>query len=144
MHTFRSRRTFALPAVALVAAVALTACSGSDDADEKPKAPAASATAGEQTEGNATEKPHLATIDVTVKGDSITPNAQELTVKTGELITMTFDADRAGELHVHSKPEQYIEFEAGQSTQTFTITTPGVVEIEEHDSGVAVAVVTVN
>ncbi|UMG92253.1 hypothetical protein [Nocardioides sp. TF02-7] len=71
------------------------------------------------------------------------PNAEQITVSAGDPITITLETDRAGELHVHSKPEQYVEFEAGRSTKELTIRTPGTVEIEEHDSEAVVAVVEV-
>lgn len=82
-------------------------------------------------------------LEVSVKGEEVSPNAAELSVKTGEPIAMTITANRAGELHVHSKPEQYVEFEAGTTTKKLVITTPGTVEIEEHDTEAVVAVVEV-
>ena len=52
-------------------------------------------------------------------------------------------ADRVVELHVHAKPEQYLEFEAGTSEQELVVDTPGTVEVEEHDSGAVVALLEV-
>ncbi len=56
---------------------------------------------------------------------------------------MTVDSDRAGELHVHAKPEQYVEFTPGTTEKTLSIETPGSIEIEEHDSGTVVALLEV-
>jgi hypothetical protein len=44
-------------------------------------------------------------------------------------------ADRAGELHVHSTPEQELEFDEGESHVELTFDHPGVVEVEDHESG---------
>ena len=39
----------------------------------------------------------------------------------------------AGEFHVHSTPEQEIEYDAGTSEHEITIDRPGVVEVESHE-----------
>ena len=78
-----------------------------------------------------------------VDGDDVGPNAVELEVGVGDSLTVSVDSDRAGELHVHSTPEQYVEFGAGETTQELTFGTPGTVEVEEHDSGAVVAFVEV-
>ena len=51
------------------------------------------------------------------------------------MINLEITSDRAGELHVHSKPEQFVEFEAGTSDAQAGHQRPGVVDIEEHESG---------
>ena len=73
------------------------------------------------------------TVDVTIKGDTLTPNGARVTVKLDRPIVFKIDADRAGELHVHATPEQEIPFEAGTSSHRITLTTPGIVEVEDHD-----------
>jgi len=91
-----------------------------------------------------TETPAGPTLEVTVAGGDVAPNAQEISLAIGEPLTIVFSADRAGELHVHSKPEQYVDFGAGKSIQQLVIKTPGTVEIEEHETGAVVAVVEVS
>ena len=42
-------------------------------------------------------------------------------------------ADAEGEIHVHSDPEQELEYGAGTTTLTpFKIDKPGIVEVESH------------
>ena len=41
--------------------------------------------------------------------------------------------DEAGELHVHSTPEQDLAYEAGTSEHEIAVDRPGVVEVENHD-----------
>jgi hypothetical protein len=53
-------------------------------------------------------------------------------VQVGAPVTLHIDADTAGEIHVHSTPEQEIEFPKGTSTRTLTISTPGIVDVEDH------------
>lgn len=76
---------------------------------------------------------------VTIKGDQVKPNSQEIDLEVGETLIIRFDTDRGGELHVHSTPEQFVEFEAGTSMKKLVIEAPGVVEVEEHDTSHVVA-----
>lgn len=142
-------RGFTLPAAALIAGLALSGCAGPAENDTEstptpsPTAPTSSTPTETATSASPSEEPSGPTLAVTIKGADVGPNAEQIEVAAGEPITITFDTDRAGELHVHSKPEQYVEFGAGQSTKELTIQTPGTVEIEEHDSEAVVAVVEV-
>lgn len=149
----KNRTLFA--AAAITAAIALSACSGPADEDASPEAgtsstPTDATEPGAATSATPSSEPTTATPEpvgpsfaVTVKGTKVGPNAQELSAAPGESITIDFDTDRAGQLHVHSKPEQYVDFPAGTSSKKLVIETPGTVEIEEHDSEAVVAVVTV-
>ena len=47
-------------------------------------------------------------------------------------ITLHIDADSSGEIHVHSTPEQEIEFPKGTSTKKLTIKQPGIIDVEDH------------
>ena len=73
------------------------------------------------------------TIDVTFEGDDVTPNGDRVEVKVGQPIEFVVKADTEGEIHVHSDPEQEIEYPAGESTQTIEgIDKPGTVDVESH------------
>ena len=74
-------------------------------------------------------------VAISIEGDRITPGGDRIEVARGEVVTLEITSDRAGELHVHSKPEQYVEFEAGTSAHELVISAPGVVDVEEHESG---------
>ncbi len=78
-------------------------------------------------------------LEVIVDGSSISPNGATLDLKVGEPLSITFKADRAGELHVHSRPEQVISFEAGTTTEQLIIDNPGAVDVEEHETGAVIA-----
>lgn len=95
--------------------------SAEPDESEQPEQP------GQGSEG--------VSVDVTVQGDQVSPNAEVLEVEVGEPITLQITSDRPGELHIHSSPEQYVEFGSGRTTERFTVDRPGSVEVEEHDSG---------
>jgi hypothetical protein len=108
----------------LVLAASLTACGGSDDAD--PPASSQGATAdGDDV-----------TLTVTREGDQFTPNGERVELEVDQTLVLTIDADEAGELHVHSTPEQEIEYAAGTSEHELTIDRPGVVEVESHEPDV--------
>jgi hypothetical protein len=106
--------------VAAVMALALTGC-GSDDS-------------GTGSSGSVVKKDSsgTATVDITFKGKSVTPQGAKVKVKAGDPLKLHITADKAGEIHVHSSPEQHIEYGAGTTDKTLTIDQPGVVDVESH------------
>jgi hypothetical protein len=72
------------------------------------------------------------TIDITIKGETVNPSGSKVNVKAGKPVNLHIVADKAGELHVHSSPEQHIEFKAGTTDATLKIDQPGVVDVEDH------------
>ena len=73
------------------------------------------------------------TIDVTIEGDSVTPNGDRVEVQVGQPIELVVKTDAEGEIHVHSDPEQELEYGSGTTTlKEFTIDKPGIVEVESH------------
>lgn len=85
------------------------------------------------------EKPAGSTTDpeviaVTFEGDSVTPNGERVEVATGQEVELDITADEAGEIHVHSDPEQTLEYAEGESTVTIQgIRTPSTVDVESHN-----------
>ncbi|HET9829478.1 MAG TPA: hypothetical protein VFQ11_13325 [Nocardioidaceae bacterium] len=71
-------------------------------------------------------------IDITIKGGTVTPDGDRVKVQAGAPVTLHIDADTSGEIHVHSTPEQEIEFSKGTSIRRLTITKPGIVDVEDH------------
>ncbi len=73
------------------------------------------------------------TIEVTISGEDVTPNGDRVEVKVNQPIELVVKADAEGEIHVHSDPEQELEYGAGTTTlPTFKIDKPGIVEVESH------------
>ncbi len=110
--------------LALVVAAALTACGSDDDA-----APPASSS-------GATSDGDDVALTVTREGDEFSPNGERVELAVDQTLVLTIDADEAGELHVHSTPEQEISYDAGTSEHELTIDRPGVVEVESHEPDV--------
>ena len=52
--------------------------------------------------------------------------------KVGEEITLRVTSDAPGEIHVHSTPEQELEYAAGTTDLPLTIDAPGLVDVESH------------
>jgi ABC-type glycerol-3-phosphate transport system substrate-binding protein len=73
-------------------------------------------------------------IAITFKGDDVSPNGTDIDVAVGQRIEFDVTADKPGEIHVHSSPEeQEFEYDAGASTfQVEPIGSPGQVEVESH------------
>lgn len=107
------RRTLAPVAVVLSLLTFATACGD----EEKPAAD--------------TQDPKV--IEVTFEGGSVTPSGDRVEVSTGQDVELEITADEAGEIHVHSTPEQELEYDAGESTVVIEgIDQPGTVDVESH------------
>ena len=78
-------------------------------------------------------------VNVTIRGNEVQPIARRVRAHSGQRIVFQVDADRAGGLHVHSSPEQTIDFSKGSSILTTRIKVPGVVDVEEHESDALIA-----
>lgn len=140
-HPARPRRT-ALAGVATALCAVLLAGCGSDDGsatDESPGAsPSETSQAPEATatpEATPTDESSGQQVEVDLTGGS-TPDAQSVEVTSGEPVTLVVRADAAGELHVHSTPEQDLDYPAGRSEHPLVLDRPGVVDVESHDLGV--------
>ena len=113
------RRTFVVLALLCLALPSLTSCG------DEPAADAGNPSDSEQ-------------IDITIEGDTVTPNGERVDVGAGEPIELVVKSDKAGDLHVHSSPEQELTFGAGTTTLKLTIDEPGVVDVELHEPEVVV------
>lgn len=110
-----------LAPVALVLALGLSACGGSaDDTSSTPS-------------GGSSSSSEPVQVSVTRDGDTFTPNGERVDLAVGQTLDLTITSDVAGEFHVHSTPEQEIEYDAGTSEHEITIDRPGVVEVESHE-----------
>jgi len=109
------RRTLAVVATVLATLFLSTACGDEDKPTDS---------------GGSTD---AKVIEVTFEGDSVSPNGERVEVSAGQDIELHVTADEAGEIHVHSSPEQELAYAAGESTVTIKgINQPGVVEVESH------------
>ncbi len=108
-----------LAPVVLLLAAGLTACGGSEADPPASTAPS--------SDGDAVA------VTVTREDGTFTPNGERVELEVGQTLELTVDADEAGELHVHSTPEQEIEYDEGTSEHEITIDRPGVVEVESHE-----------
>ena len=150
-HAHPHPSTKNLVAAVAVAAV-LAACSSTD---RQPRADTHHTSSSASTSSTPTPSPSPSAtaeeepapagpvLSVTIDGQDVGPNAEEIDLDTGEKLTIDIQSDRAGELHVHSTPEQFIEFDAGTTSARLVIETPGSVEVEEHDTSAVVALITV-
>jgi len=115
---------------ALLLALTLTGC-GSDKK---------SGTGSPETEVSATPAAQVTTapaadaevIAIRLKGDTVDPSGDRIQVKPDQPIVLQINAEKAGELHVHSSPEQHVAFPAGGSEITLKFSQPGIIEIEDH------------
>ena len=141
----------AVSALALVAVLVSAGCGESASQTEQPEgqegtagassttAPADSATPSATEPAKPSPKPDEGqVIEMTFKGDTVSPNGDRVEVSLAEPIILKITADAPGELHIHSSPEQELAYEAGSSEHTLEIERPGIVEVESHDLGVIV------
>ncbi len=126
--TCHSRPLFGAGAAAILS-LTLTACgapTASPPVDRPvstttPSAPVTSAPTTEAT-----------VIEITLDGETVEPSGTRVEVELGRPVILRIDAAEAGELHVHSSPEQEISFPAGASEHTLTLDQPGIVDVEDH------------
>ncbi len=111
------RRMVAALAVVLLSAVSLTACSGGSSS-------------GSQKGASLPTK----VIHITIKGSDTDPSGSNIDVAVGQKIEFDVTADKPGEIHVHSSPEEQ-EFEYPAGSHTFDVKpvpAPGQVTVESH------------
>lgn len=106
------RRRLLAPAVTIVTALALAGC-------------------GDEAAEQASTDP--VDIAITFAAGGVTPDGERVSVAVGQEVDLVVTADEAGELHVHTEPEQEIAYEAGTHTYTVTVDRPGLVDVEAHD-----------
>ena len=124
------RRRSMLVSAVIVAVVGLAGCASKDDGDGGSGDPTTPATSdpSDPTSEPASDQ----VIKITIEGDNVDPNGKKIDVKANEPVILDITADAPGEIHVHSTPEQEIEYDAGESQHTLTFDRPGVVEVESH------------
>ncbi len=132
-----------LAPVVLVLAAALSA--GGGDADTDPPAADQTATPSESPSESTSEsdspsdsgaESDAVALTVTRENDSFTPNGERVELGIDQPLVLTIEADEAGELHVHTTPEQTIAYDAGTSEHEIVVDRPGVLEVESHDPDV--------
>lgn len=132
--TFRSR-SLASTVAAVALALALSACGADDSPDVSgdptpPVTSTPSETATAEPTPTPTPTPDGTVIDLRIGDDA--PAVRRVKVEVGEKVVFRITAAEAGELHVHSSPEQEVAFPAGKSDVTVVIDQPGIVDVEDH------------
>ena len=109
------RRPVAAVALVLVSALTLAGCGGGSSSTNGADLP--------------TKK-----IAITITGSHTDPSGQDIDVSVGQKIELDVTADKPGEIHVHSSPEeQEFEYKAGTSTfDVKPIEAPGQTTVESH------------
>jgi hypothetical protein len=127
-----------LAPVVLVLAASLTACGGDGDTDPPAtdQTPTSSPSDTPSAGSESSSPGDAVTVTATREGDTFTPNGERVELEIGQALVLTIEADEAGEIHVHSTPEQEISYDAGTSEHEIVVDRPGVVEVESHDPDV--------
>lgn len=74
-------------------------------------------------------------IAVSIAGGKVSPAPDRIEVKAGSTVKLTVTSDVADEVHVHGVDKEF-EVTPGQpGSITFTVTDPGVYEVETHKTG---------
>jgi len=126
-------RRIALLASALTLAVTLVGCGSEERTTEPPADPTTSSTPEETPEETPEpSEPAVQEIELVFEGGEAPP-VERVQVGVGERVALVVTSDAAGELHVHSDPEQTLAYDAGTTRLPLTIDRPGVVEVERHE-----------
>lgn len=151
-HHRHLRRFSTTIAATFTLVLAPAACGGADEDTAPPAEPTnatSSVTPSAASSPAAPVSPSTESTDlgplltITIDGEEVSPNAEEIHLGTGEKLLVEIDSDRAGELHIHSAPEQFVQFAEGTTDGEIVVNTPGTVEVEDHDTGAVVALIEV-
>ena len=121
----------ATPAVLLPAALLLGGCGGSST-DAGPAAGSTSSAGASSSPGQGP------VINVTVKGNDITPNGDRVDAKVGEPVTINVTTTATASCTCTPRPSRSWTYSKGKTTLHVTVDTPGVVDIEDHIADVVV------
>ena len=126
-----------LAPLVLVLAASLSACGGDGDTDPPATDQSSSSSPSDSpSDSGSSSTDDGVAVTVTREGDSFTPNGERVELGVDQTLVLTIEADEAGELHVHSTPEQEIAYDAGTSEHEIVVDRPGVVEVESHEPDV--------
>jgi glucose/arabinose dehydrogenase len=126
-----------------IAATTLGLVSCGEGGADTPAASSASASQSPEKAEKAKQKrpptaEPAASVEIQINGAAVTPMAKQVDLAVGEPLQLLVQSDRAGELHVHSSPEQVFTVEPGRNEFTLKVSRPGQVDVEEHESGALV------
>lgn len=150
MRSMRSPLSVTVAAVA--ATLVLGSCGRDEPAEDAAPATASSTPADEPAETEPThettpdeqsDEAAAKTLEITVEGDTISPNGAEMSLSVGDELVLEITSDREGELHAHARPETSVQFGPGRTTERIVFENPGTVEIEDHGTGFVVALLQV-
>lgn len=138
-----------LTTLTILTLMVLTGCAGADtDAEPSDTASTSAAPspgdsasrppAGASTAPAEPAAPASREVKVKVSGGQVTPNGKRVDLKVNEPLVLRVTSDRAGELHAHSRPEQTLAYSKGTSTLRLKVENPGVVDVEDHETGIVV------
>ena len=117
----RPSRTASIVACTTLLVAAVAGCSSEDD--------------GDSADG-ASKDP--VTVEITFADGEVTPTGERVELSPGQELDLEVTADEAGEIHVHSDPEQELEYPEGTKTFTLSFDRPGQIEVESHDLDVVI------
>jgi hypothetical protein len=135
----------ATAAAAAVAMLSLAGCgdatgAGSNALDSRELHESAGPGGSPTASGEPTTKAGISekVIEVDIEDGHVHPTGKRVEVGVGQRVVFDIRSDQPGKLHVHSTPEQELEFGEGESEVAVTLDKPGVVDVELHELGVVV------
>lgn len=146
----RTTTTTTIIGVTMALAILMSSCGSGNTPESEPMPPTPSHTSEEsstsapsttssETETSPSPDPDRPVVEVTISGSRVDAPGDRVKTTVGEPVTFAVTSDRAGELHVHSSPEQTPSFDVGTSDVEVIIERPGLIEVEEHESGELIA-----
>lgn len=136
------RRTLATLTVLLCTTAFASGCAGEDESPSTTEPTSTEANSAEATptdpassEASAPTEPadDVQQIEITIVGDSVTPNGDRVEVAAGQPIELLVESDQPGVIDVHTTPAQEFDYVKGTTTVKLgPIDRPGVIEVESH------------
>lgn len=120
-----------------VLVLAVSGCGSSSEDTETPRSAPGDATATPLAPTTSPSTTATASdaevVEITLDGTTVSPDGESRSVRRNQPIVLRINAASAGQLHVHSSPEQVVDYPAGKSEISLKFAIPGVVAVEDHD-----------
>lgn len=95
----------------------------------------ADVTASASASAGSSDGASVTAIAVSIAGGRVSPAPDRIEVKTGTTVKLTVTSDVPDQVHVHGIDKEFDVGPGSPGSITFTVTDPGVYEVETHESG---------
>ena len=131
----KSRSRVTLGAAGAVLVMILAGCGSSSGGTANTRLEPGTATATPRAQVTQSPAAGAEVVAITLDGKTVSPRAERREITRDQQVVFQVNASEPGQLHIHSSPEQLVDFPAGESEITVQFDVPGVIDVEDHALG---------